>query len=160
MTETNNEELEIKYTSYKSLVDAFFNKIKDYDFVSMDEKDAYEIATKYISPACLKFEACEQDLDDRDDELNCFLFELTKKNFDILVNYMVIEWLDSNYILTGQMLKSRLTTTDFHALNQYQLLGTVTALRKSLLSENNQLAINKSCSDSEIFEMITNRKKV
>lgn len=149
----------VKYTSYKSLADSFFNKIKDYDFVNMNESEAYSIAMKYISPACLRFESCEQDLNNRDDELQCFTFELTKNNFNILVNYMVIEWLDANYLLTGYMLKGRLTTTDFHALNQYQLLDKVTILRENLLNENNQLAINKSYFVSELYDLIMNKRK-
>ena len=54
-------------TTYLFLAKKFFSKIKDYDFASMDESTALRIAIDYIAPACLMFESCNQDLDDRDD---------------------------------------------------------------------------------------------
>lgn len=145
-------------TSYKELADSLFNKIKDYDFISIDEQAAYEIVMSYIRPAIVQFENCKQDLSDRDDKLQEFNFKLTDNTFEMLVNYMVVEWLTSNYILTGQALKSRMSTADFHALNQYQNLGKLIELRDSLLTENKQLAINKSYKNSELFTAL--RKKV
>ena len=148
------------HTTYKSLADSFFNKIKDYDFASMNENTAYDIAINYIPPACNQFQGCTQDLDDRDDNIAEFNFTMTSSNQQILVNYMVIEWLTSNYILTGQTLKARLTTADFHALNQYQLLDKVIEVRNTLLEENNQIAINKSYKNSDLFDQVKNRKAV
>lgn len=145
-------------TSYRELADSLFNKIKDYNFISIDEQTAYEIVMDYIRPATVRFENCKQDLSDRDDVLQKFNFKLTDNTFEMLVNYMVIEWLTSNYILTGQALKSRMSTTDFHALNQYQNLGKLTELRDNLLTENKQLAINKSYKGSNLFTVL--RKKV
>lgn len=145
-------------TSYHELADSLFNKIKDYDFISMDEQAAYEIVINYIRPAIVQFENCKQDLSDRDDESLEFNFRLTDNTFEMLVNYMVIEWLTSNYILTGQALKARMSTADFHALNQYQNLGKLMELRDGLLAENKQLAINKSYKDSNLFTVL--RKKV
>lgn len=143
-------------TTYKSLADAVFNKIKDYDFLELDESVAYDIVINYINDAAVRFESCSQDLDDREDELQEFNFSLTKKNFSILVNYMVVEWLTSNYILTGSALKARMTTSDFHAINQYQNLNQLTTLRDNLLKENDQLAINNSYKKSDLFELISN----
>ena len=97
-------------TTYKELADNFFNKILDYNFASgMTEETAYKIAIGYIDAACNQFESCNQDLDKRDDVLQEFDFELTKNNQVMLVNYMVIEWLSSNYITTSTALKSRLS---------------------------------------------------
>lgn len=147
-------------TTYESLADALFNKIKDYSFLSMDRETAYEIVETYIAPAAAKFQSCTQDLDDRDDEFAEFNFALTKTNFEILVNYMVIEWLTSNYILTSQTLKARMSNSDFRALGLKDMLAKVTELRSSLLSENDQLAINKSYKGSPLYDLVTNRGKL
>lgn len=146
-------------TTYKELADAVFNKIKDLDIASMSEEIAYEIVIGYMKSAIVKFENCKQDLSDRDDVLAEFNFSLNDNTFVILVNYMVIEWLDSNFILTGNALKSRLSSSDFHSLNLHNQLSKAIELHNTLKSENDQLAINLSYKDSKLFDMF-NRKKV
>ena len=73
---------------------------------------------------------------------------------------MVIEWLTSNYITTSQALKARLSTSDFHALGQKDMLAKALEVRDVLKSQNDQLAINKSYKGSELYDIVTNRKKV
>lgn len=147
-------------TTYIQLADSLFNKIKSYDFLEMDETLAYEIVTDYIRPAIVKFQSCKQDLSDRDDELSQFNIVLSDDTFEILVNYMVIEWLTSNYILTWDALKSSLTSSDFKKIDTKDMLTKTMELRKSLMDENNRLGINKSYQNSEIFKMCKNRKQV
>ena len=146
-------------TTYKELADAVFDKIKDVDFANMDEGTAYEIVVGYMRPAIVAFQSATQDLSDRDDELAEFNFKLTDVTFVILVNYMIIEWLTSNYILTSNALKSRLSSSDFHSLNLHNQLNKAIELRDELKSENDQLAINKSYKDSKLFNIVS-RKKV
>ena len=147
-------------TQYQELVDIFFNKIKDYDLANMDENIATEIAIGYIDSACSQFQSCTQDLDNRDDELGQFGTKLSNTNKQMLVNYMCIEFLDSNFLRVSQALKSRLSTSDFHSLQNSQQLAKVIELRTMLKSENDQLAINKSYKNSKLFVLVTNRKKV
>jgi len=146
-------------TTYKELADLFFNKIKDYDFASLDEKVATEIVIGYIDSACSQFQSCTQSLD-RDDIMQEFEEEISSNNKQMLVNYMIIEYIDSNYLRTSQALKARLSSSDFKSLNLPQQLSKVMELRTLLKSENDQLAINKSYKDSKLFELVTNRKKV
>ena len=148
-------------TTYRELADAVFLKIKDRSFCEMSEDIAYEIVIGYMRPAIVAFQSCvSQDLSDRDDELAEFNFKLTDANFVILVNYMVLEWLDSNYIRTSAVLKARLSSSDFHSLQLSNQLGKAMELRDMLKSENDQLAINKSYKGSTMFDLVTNRKKV
>lgn len=150
-------------TTYKELADRFFNKVKDNMFVDLDSKISYGIAFSYIPSACSQFQSCTSDLTKRDkdiDELGSFDSELMDSEIEILVNYMVIEYLDSNYLKTAQALKSRLSTSDFHSLQNPQMLAKAMELRTMLKSENDQLAINKSYKDSKLFDLVTNRKKV
>lgn len=145
-------------TTFKEIADIFFNKIKDYSFLSLPEETAYEVAIGYIKPAILKFQSCTQSLE-IDDILQEFSEKLTDNNIQMLVNYMCIEYLDSNYILTSQALKSRLSTADFHATGQKDMLAKALEVRSTLKSENDQLAINKSYKDSKLFDIVTNRNK-
>ena len=145
-------------TTYRELADALFDKIKDYTFSQLDESTAYEIVVNYIRPASVRFENCKQDLSDRDDKKQEFNFTLTDESFVILVNYMVIEWLESNYILTANALKARLSPSDFHSLNLHNQLSKAIELRNILKKESDQIAINRSFKNSKLFDVL--RKKV
>ena len=147
-------------TSYKELADTVFLKIKDLDLAQLPEDIAYQIVKGYIKPACIAFQSCNnQDLSDRDDEFKQFNIKLSDESFVILVNYMIIEWLTSNFILTTNALKTRLSSSDFHSLNLHNQLSKAIELRDYLKTENDQLAINKSYKDSEIFDLVVNRRK-
>ena len=147
-------------TTYKELADAVFLKIKDHSFCEMSEDIAYEIVIGYMKPAIVAYQSATEDLSDRDDELAEFNFKLSDTTFVILVNYMVLEWLDSNYIRTSSALKARLSSSDFHSLQLSNQLGKAMELRTLLKTENDQLAINKSYKDSKLFDLVTDRKKV
>lgn len=147
-------------TTYKELADYVFDSLKDYDFLQVTEDVAYEIVINYLRPAIVMFENCKQDLSDRDDELQEFGMKLDDNTFVLLGNYMCIHWLTSNFILTGQALKARLSTADFHATGQKDLLAKALEVRDVLKSENDQLAINKSYKNSPLFDLVLNRKKV
>lgn len=146
-------------TTYRELADVVFSKIKDYSFCEMSEDIAYEIVIGYMQSAIVKFENCKQDLSDRDDVIQEFNFALSDQTMVILSNYMVLEWLDANYIKTSAALKARLSSSDFHALQLSNMLGKAMELHDMLKSENDQLAINLSYKNSKLFE-IANRKKV
>ena len=146
-------------TTYKELADAVFDKIKDIDFANMNEDIAYQIVIGYMRSAIVSFESAKQDLSDRDDEFKQFNIKLSDESFVILVNYMIIEWLTSNFILTTNALKTRLSSSDFHSLNLHNQLSKAIELRNYLKTENDQLAINKSYKDSEIFDLVVNRRK-
>ena len=145
-------------TSYLSLAEKFFSKIKDYDLANMEESVAYEIAIGYIPSACLMFESCNQDLDDRDDELQEFNYQLSPNNQEMLVNYMVIEYLDSNYLRTSMALKSRLSSSDFHSLNLHNMLSKAMELRSMLKSENDQLKKNGQKNQEKITDIPKNKE--
>lgn len=147
-------------TTYRELSDAVFNTLKDYDFLKMTEDVAYEVVTNYIRPAIVMFENCKQDLSDRDDILKEFNIKLDDNTFVLLTNYMCIQWLTSNFILTGQALKARLSSADFKALGQKDMLAKALEVRSTLKSESDQLAINKSYKNSELFDIVTNRKGI
>lgn len=146
-------------TTYKELADAVFSKIAERSFCEMSEEDAYQIVIGYLRSAIVNFQSAKQDLSQRDDELEQFQFPLSDDTFIILVNYMVIEWLTSTYILTGNALKARMSTADYHKIDTKDMLSKAKELRHELLKENDQLAINKSYKDSRIFDLAKNRKR-
>jgi len=152
--------MDMANTTYKELADAVFRSIKDRSFCDISEEMAYDIVIGYIRPAIVKFQSCKQDLSQRDDELGQFNFRLTDDTFILLCNYMTIEWLTSEFILTRETLKARMSTADFHKIDNKDMLTKAKELRSELMKENDQLAINKSYRNSKLFDLVTNRKKV
>lgn len=146
-------------TTYYDLCNSVFSKIKDYGLAGLDKQTAFSIILEYLKPAITMFSGCTQDLDDKDDELGEFNFALSNKNFQILSNYMVICYLDANYIRTGEMLKSHLSSTDFHKYDNKDTLGKVKEIRQMYKDENDQLMINYSYPASSIFDAVVNRGK-
>lgn len=131
-------------TTYKELCDSVYTKIKDYNLVKLLEKDADDIIKDYIRPAILKFECCNQDLSDRDDVIESFNIDLSDINFEILTNFMVIEYLDSTYVRTTLMLESYMSNTDFHKYDNERMLSRVLEVRDKYENKNKQLMINYS----------------
>ena len=136
-------------TTYKELYNSCYSKIKDFDFVQMLESEADAILRDYIRPAILKFEDCSQDLTDRDDEAEQFNIDLTDINFEILSNFMVVEYLDATYIRTTMMLKAYMSTSDFHKYDNKDVLSKVIEVRDMYKRENKQLMINYSIRDKD-----------
>lgn len=126
----------------------------------MGEDVADSIVIGYIPKACMMFESCNQNLEDRDDELQQFNYTLNKTNKEILLNFMLITYLDTEFLCVPQMLKSRLSSSDFKSLNLHNQLSKVMELRNSLKAENDQLAINKSYRGSKLYDIVTNHSKV
>ena len=70
-------------TTYKSLYDSVYSKIKDYDFIQLAEEITDEILHDYIRPAIVEFEDCDQDLSDRDESAQQFNIDLS----DLLITH-------------------------------------------------------------------------
>lgn len=147
-------------TTYRELADLVFRKIKDRQFCELSEETAYDIVIGYLRPAIVNFQSCKQDLSRRDDELGQFDFSLSDDTFVLLCNYMIVEWLTSEFILTREALKARMSTADFHKFDNKDMLTKAKELRSEIMKENDQLAINKSYKNSKLFDLVTNRKKV
>ena len=140
------------------MCDSVFSKIKDYDFANLNKDTAFSIIGEYIRPAILMFSGCHVDLSNRDDELGEFNFRLSDRDFEILSNYMVICYLDANFIRTGEMLKSHLSSTDFHKYDNKDVLGKVKEVRQMYKDENDRLMIDYSYPSSSIFKSVQDRR--
>lgn len=154
-------------TQFKELYNSVCSKIKDYDFIKMDEDDVFSILHDYLRPAIVAFECCNQDLSDRNEERESFNFDLSDTNFEILSNFIVIFYLDSTYIKNPLALQAHMSTSDFHKYDNKDVLAKVIEVRNIFASENKQLMINYSLrGDSEykrVFKKIgrySPRKKV
>lgn len=131
-------------TTYKELCASVFSKIKDYDFIEMEESDAEEILCDFIRPAIVAFEDCNQDLSDRDPINQTFNIELDDVNFEILTHFMVVYYLDATYIRTPLALAAHMSSKDFHKFDNANVLPKAQAVREMYYNEAKQFMINYS----------------
>lgn len=115
-------------TPYKDIYDEFFHKITDYDLFEMEEKDIFAISKKYLHKAILDFNACEQDLTLRDDELEQFEEDLTDMEKEILSNFMVLHWVTPQ-VFSIQMAKQYLGDTEYRFYSQANHLSELVKLK-------------------------------
>lgn len=141
-------------TSYGVLYDSVLDKIKDYILADIEQDDVYSILHEYIRPAIVRFEDCDVDLTDRDEELGQFNVDLSDVEIEILSNYMVVEYLDANYIRIPSMLKSTLTSKDFATYSPANQLDKVKETRRLYMDENAQMMRNYSYRKSKLFKDI------
>lgn len=139
-------------TPYSVLYDSVLSKVKDYDFLSLTESEVYEIMFDYIRPAIVKFKSCKQNLKNRDDLCECFNFELTDDEVEILSDFMVVTYLDSNYIRVPAAMKQQLSSKDFNTFSPAELLGKVTSVRNKYMQEAKQTMVDYSYRDSKLFQ--------
>lgn len=124
-------------TPYAVLYESVLSKIKDYDFLNLEEQDIYAVLSDYIRPAIVSFRICKVDLADRDE--NGFHITLNDTEIEILSNYMVINYLDSNYIRVPLALKQTLSSKDFNAFSPANQLDKLITVRNKYLSDNETL---------------------
>lgn len=124
-------------TPYTVLYESVLSKIKDYDFLNLDEQDIYSILSEYVRPAIVSFRICKVDLSDRNDD--GFNIVLNDTEIEILSNYMVINYLDSNYIRVPLALKQSLSSKDFNAFSPANQLDKLMTVRNKYLSDNETL---------------------
>lgn len=140
-------------TEYSVLYDSVLSKIKDYSFMRLDVSIINDILFDYIRPAIVRFRSCKQDLGNRDDITQKFNVILTDSEIEILSDFMVVEYIDSNYIRVPAALKQILSNKDFNAYSPANLLEKVTNVRDRYLKEATQLMTNYSYMGSALFSI-------
>lgn len=123
-------------TSYEQIYEACLPKFQNFDIPLMDESTVKGFLHDFLVPAIAKFHVCRTDLADRDEENQCFNQDLTDTEIEILSNYMVIGYTDSEYIQTPTLLKLHLTSTDFHALKAETMLNRLMEMHDYYIREN------------------------
>ena len=138
-------------TSYKVLADGVLSRLKSSGAPGMTELELDGMLFDYIRPAAVRFKACKQDLGDRDDLLNTFHADLTGEEIEILVLFMLIEYLSVNYINVPTLLRQSLTSRDFHVFSSRNHLDGLVNLREAYKKEARQMVSAYSHLPSGLF---------
>lgn len=126
-------------TPYEKIYANLLPKFRNYDIPVMSEEEVKEMLHDYLVPATAKFHVCKKDLTDRNDILERFNCELSDMEIEIISNYMLIDFTDSEYIQTPMLLKVSLSSTDFNAFSPANMLDKLMSMHRTLLAENETL---------------------
>lgn len=126
-------------TPYERIYESFLPKLQSYEIPAMTVDEVKDCLHDYLIFAIPKFHVCRKDLNDRDDILQRFNSDLSDIEIEILSNYMLLEYIDSTYVRTPTLLKVNLSSSDFNAFSNANMLSKLTEMQKRYLSENETL---------------------
>ena len=147
-------------TPYKVISDGVIDKLKSSGIPDISEEILDSIILANIRTACIKFKACKQDLSDRDDLLQEFKIALTEEEIEILIYFLLIEYLSANYINAPELLRQALPSKDFHAWSHKNHLEGLKDLRRIYTNEVRQMVSAYSNQDSDLFEKLKKKPEI
>lgn len=126
-------------TSYEKIYENLLPKFRSYEIPLMSTEEVKDYLHDFLIPAISRFHVCRKDLSDRDDILQRFNVELSDIEIEILSNYLLVEYIDSEYIRVPSILKVQLPSSDFKVFSPANFLDKLVAMHKNYVSENETL---------------------
>ena len=141
-------------TPYKDLTDGLLSRLRSSGIPNITEEQLDSMLADYIRPAIIKFKVCKQDLSDRNDDLAVFNIDLTDEEKEILILFMLVEYLSANYINVPSLLRQNLTSKDFKVFSSAEHLYRLTELRSVYEKEARQMVSAYSNIGSNLFDVL------
>lgn len=126
-------------TSYEKIYENLLPKFRSYEIPLMSTEEVKDFLHDYLMAAISRFHVCRKDLNDRDDIVQRFNVDLSDTEIEILSNYLLIEYIDSEYIRVPSLLKVQLPSSDFKAFSPANFLEKLVAMRTNYTKENETL---------------------
>ena len=126
-------------TPYEKLYENLLPKFRSYEIPLMSVEEVKDYLHDFLIPAVSRFHVCRKDLNNRDDILQRFNVELSDTEIEILSNYLLIEYIDSEYIRVPSLLKVQLPSNDFKVFSPANFLDKLMAMHKTYVKENETL---------------------
>lgn len=128
-------------TSYDTIFERFTQKITDYKLLKLSDNDVREMMWGWMISAISKFRRCENDLSQRDDEIQTFLVDLLDIEIEIIALLMVGEWLEPQF-------NSELYTSQFFGGKEEKFYAQANQLEKLItLKHRTDIAAKKLMRD-------------
>ena len=126
-------------TPYEKLYENLLPKFRSYEIPLMSTEEVKDYLHDFLIPAVSRFHVCRKDLNDRDDIIQKFNADLSDIEIEILSNYLLIEYIDSEYIRVPSLLKISLPSSDFKAFSKANMVDKLVSMRTRYLTENETL---------------------
>ena len=126
-------------TPYEKIYESLLPKFRSYEIPLMSTEEVKDYLHDFLIPAISRFHVCRKDLADRDDIIQQFNVDLSDIEVEILSNYMLIEYIDSEYVRVPSLLKVQLPSNDFRAFSPANFLDKLMAMHSTYITENETL---------------------
>lgn len=126
-------------TSYEKIYENLLPKFRSHKIPLMSTEEVKDLLHDYFVPAISNFHVCRKDLSDRDDIIQCFNSNLSDMEINILGNYMLITYIDSEYIRVPSLLQVSLPSNDFKVFSPANHLDKLLAMHEMYMKENETL---------------------
>ena len=126
-------------TPYEKLYENLFFFFFFFVFLLMSTEQVKDYLHDFLVPATSRFHVCRKDLTDRNDVLQRFNVDLSDIEIEILSNYLLIEYIDSEYIRVPSLLKIQLPSSDFKSYSSANMLEKLMNMHSTYLKENETL---------------------
>ena len=117
--------------SYDIFTCAFLDKVKEYDFILLDEGDRTKTVDGFMKRACAQFnKICLYDIVTGDDYVRELTADIAAEDLeeivDIVSEGMLVQWMKP-YIYKQENYENMLNTTDYSGYSPAELLHRVTS---------------------------------
>lgn len=119
---------------YDIFTSAFLDKVKEYDFIRLEEYDRINIVDGYMKRACSQFnKICKYDIVSGDDDIREFATDIPEDEIDeiadIISEGMLVQWMKP-YMYKQENYENMLNTTDYVGYSPAELLYRITSAYK------------------------------
>jgi hypothetical protein len=121
-------------TTYDSIYDRFLGSITDYELAALIDAQLESDLLKFLKGAITDFKYCTKDLTDRDDAGVTFNIDLTEIEQDILSKYMLVRWLNPNF-LRLENIRTSFGNKDFQGTSGGYTLEKLGRVKRDLENE-------------------------
>lgn len=142
---------EITGTPYKIITDSTRDYIRSFELSNMTEEEGDDLLFSYLRKAIIRFRACKQNLNNKDEKLKQFNIVLTDEEIEILALLTYIEYFTANVIAVPELLHSMLPTKDVQYFSPANHLNSLRGLKSEYKSQVEQLISVYSYSNSSLF---------
>lgn len=116
--------------SYDVFTERFLDKVKEHNYIMLDEYDRTKIVDGYMKRACSQFnKVCKYDLITGDDMIRELDAEINDADIeeiaDIVSEGMLVQWMKP-YVYKKENYENILNTTDFSGYSPSELLYRIT----------------------------------
>jgi hypothetical protein len=117
--------------SYDIFTESFLSKVKEYDFLKLDEYDRTRTVDGYMKRACAQFNRiCLYDIINGDDDMREFSADIPSEDIeeiaDIISEGMLVQWMKP-YMYKQENYENMLNTTDYSGYSPAELLNRITS---------------------------------
>lgn len=119
---------------YDIFTESFLDKVKEYEFIKLEEFDRTHIVDGYMKRACAQFnKICKYDIVNGDDDIREFSAEIPEDELDeiadIVSEGMLVQWMKP-YMYKQENYENMLNTTDYTGYSPAELLYRITSAYK------------------------------